>query len=153
MKVSRNFLNEYVDISDLDIKKIADDMTSVGNEYASVGRLINATGLTIGKVISCKPHPDSDHLKVCQVDVSCFKCGGKGCSLCKNTGWIELLGAGMVHPNVLKCNGYDPEKYKGFAFGTGIDRLAMMKYNIPDIRLMYTNDIRFLKQFDRKELK
>ena len=88
-----------------------------------------------------------------EVDVSCFKCGGKGCSLCKGTGWIELLGAGMVHPNVLISNGYDPEKYSGFAFGTGIDRLAMMKYNIPDIRLMYTNDIRFLKQFDRKEYK
>ena len=88
-----------------------------------------------------------------EVDVSCFKCGGKGCSLCKNTGWIELLGAGMVHPNVLRSNGYDPEKYSGFAFGTGIDRLAMMKYNIPDIRLMYTNDIRFLRQFDRKEYK
>lgn len=88
-----------------------------------------------------------------EVDVSCFKCGGSGCSLCKNTGWIELLGAGMVHPNVLKSNGYDPDRYTGFAFGTGIDRLAMMKYNIPDIRLMYTNDIRFLKQFDRKELK
>ena len=88
-----------------------------------------------------------------EVDVSCFRCNGKGCSLCKNTGWIELLGAGMVHPNVLKSNGYDPDKYKGFAFGTGIDRLAMMKYNIPDIRLMYTNDLRFLKQFDRKELK
>ena len=88
-----------------------------------------------------------------EVDVSCFKCGGKGCSLCKNTGWIELLGAGMVHPNVLVSNGYDPKKYSGFAFGTGIDRLAMMKYNIPDIRLLYANDIRFLKQFDRKELK
>ena len=88
-----------------------------------------------------------------EVDVSCFKCNGKGCSLCKQTGWIELLGAGMVHPNVLKSNGYDPDKYTGFAFGTGIDRLAMMKYNIPDIRLLYANDIRFLKQFDRKELK
>ena len=88
-----------------------------------------------------------------EVDVSCFKCGGKGCSLCKNTGWIELLGAGMVHPNVLKVNGYDPDKYTGFAFGTGIDRLAMMKYGIPDIRYMYTNDIRFLKEFDRKEYK
>ena len=88
-----------------------------------------------------------------EVDVSCFKCNGKGCSLCKNTGWIELLGAGMVHPNVLKSNGYDPEKYTGFAFGTGIDRLAMMKYNIPDIRYMYTNDIRFLSQFTRKEYK
>ena len=88
-----------------------------------------------------------------EVDVSCFKCGGKGCPLCKQTGWIELLGAGMVHPNVLKSNGYDPDKYTGFAFGTGIDRLAMMKYGIPDIRYMYTNDIRFLKEFDRKEYK
>ena len=87
----------------------------------------------------------------CEVDVSCFKCGGKGCSLCKKTGWIELLGAGMVHPNVLRMGGYDPEKFTGFAFGTGLDRLAMFKYAIPDIRLIYGNDIRFLKQFDRKD--
>ena len=86
-----------------------------------------------------------------EVDVSCFKCGGKGCSLCKQTGWIEILGSGMVHPNVLKMNGYDPEKYTGFAFGTGLDRLAMFKFEIPDIRLLYTNDIRFLNQFDRKD--
>lgn len=87
----------------------------------------------------------------CEVDVTCFKCGGKGCNLCKQTGWIELLGAGMVHPNVLRMSGYDPEKYTGFAFGTGLDRLAMFKYAIPDIRLLYTNDIRFLEQFDRKD--
>ena len=86
-----------------------------------------------------------------EVDVSCFKCNGKGCSLCKNTGWIELLGAGMVHPNVLIDSGYDPTIYNGFAFGMGIDRLAMMKYGITDIRYMYTDDIRFLKQFDREE--
>lgn len=86
-----------------------------------------------------------------EVDVSCFKCGGKGCNLCKQTGWIEILGSGMVHPNVLKMNGYDPEEYSGFAFGTGLDRLAMFKYGIPDIRLLYTNDIRFLNQFDRKD--
>lgn len=86
-----------------------------------------------------------------EVDVSCFKCGGKGCNLCKQTGWIEILGSGMVHPNVLKMNGYDPEKYTGFAFGTGLDRLAMFKYGIPDIRLLYQNDIRFLKQFDRMD--
>ncbi len=86
-----------------------------------------------------------------EVDVSCFKCGGKGCNLCKQTGWIEVLGSGMVHPNVLKMNGYDPEKYTGFAFGTGLDRLAMFKYGITDIRTLYTNDIRFLKQFDRKD--
>lgn len=86
-----------------------------------------------------------------EVDVSCFKCGGKGCNLCKQTGWIELLGAGIVHPNVLKMNGYDPEKYSGFAFGTGLDRLAMFKYGITDIRLLYANDVRFLNQFDRKD--
>ncbi len=86
-----------------------------------------------------------------EVDVSCFKCGGKGCNLCKHTGWIEILGSGMVHPNVLKMNGYDPEVYSGFAFGTGLDRLAMFKFGIPDIRLLYTNDIRFLNQFDRKD--
>ena len=88
----------------------------------------------------------------CEVDVTCFKCGGKGCPLCKKTGWIELLGAGMVHPNVLRMGGYDPDEFTGFAFGTGLDRLAMFKYAIPDIRLMYTNDIRFLKQFDRKDV-
>ncbi len=84
-----------------------------------------------------------------EVDVTCFKCGGKGCNLCKQTGWIEVLGSGIVHPNVLKMNGYDPEKYSGFAFGTGLDRLAMFKYGITDIRLLYQNDVRFLKQFDR----
>lgn len=84
-----------------------------------------------------------------EVDVTCFNCHGTGCSLCKQTGFIELLGAGMVHPNVLKMNGYDPNKYTGFAFGIGIDRLAMMKYGITDIRYMYTNDIRFLKQFTK----
>lgn len=86
-----------------------------------------------------------------EVDVSCFKCGGKGCNLCKQTGWIEILGSGMVHPNVLKMNGYDPEKYSGFAFGTGLDRLAMFKYGITDIRLLYANDVRFLNQFDKKD--
>ena len=84
-----------------------------------------------------------------EVDVSCFKCGGKGCNLCKQTGWIEVLGSGIVHPNVLKMNGYDPEKYSGFAFGTGLDRLAMFKYGITDIRLLYQNDVRFLSQFDK----
>ena len=82
-----------------------------------------------------------------EVDVTCFKCGGKGCALCKQTGWIEVLGAGMVHPNVLKMAGYDPKKYKGFAFGIGIERIAMLKHGIDDVRNMYTNDPRFTKQF------
>ena len=87
-----------------------------------------------------------------EVDCTCFKCGGKGCSLCKQTGWIEVLGSGIVHPNVLKMNGYNPDEWGGFAFGTGIDRLAMFKYGIPDMRLLYTNDVKFLKQFDRKDV-
>ncbi len=82
-----------------------------------------------------------------EVDVSCFKCGGKGCRVCKGSGWIEILGCGMVHPNVLKVGGIDTEKYTGFAFGIGVERIAMLKYEIDDIRLFYENDERFLKQF------
>ncbi len=82
-----------------------------------------------------------------EVDVTCFKCGGEGCSMCKGSGWIELLGAGMVHPNVLRNCGIDPEIYSGWAFGMGIDRIAMQKYGIDDIRLLYENDLRFLSQF------
>ena len=84
-----------------------------------------------------------------EVDVSCFKCGGKGCNICKQTGWIEVLGSGMVHPNVLRMCGYDPEKYSGFAFGLGLERIAMFKYGIPDMRYLYQNDVRFLEQFNR----
>ena len=84
-----------------------------------------------------------------EVDVTCSNCGGKGCSLCKGTGWIELLGAGMVHPFVLENCGIDSKKYNGFAFGLGIDRFAMIKYGIPDIRLLFENDQRFLKQFGK----
>ena len=86
-----------------------------------------------------------------EVDVSCHVCGGKGCPVCKGTGWIEILGAGMVHPNVLTMAGYDAEKLSGFAFGIGIERVAMLKYGITDIRNFYTNDIRFLKTFNRFE--
>ncbi|MGP1441474.1 MAG: phenylalanine--tRNA ligase subunit alpha [Anaerovoracaceae bacterium] len=82
-----------------------------------------------------------------EVDVSCFKCGGKGCRVCKGSGWIEILGCGMVHPNVLKVGGIDTEKYTGFAFGIGVERIAMLKYEVDDIRLFYENDERFLKQF------
>ena len=82
-----------------------------------------------------------------EVDVSCFACGGKGCRLCKGEGWIEILGAGMVHPNVLRNCGIDPEVYSGFAFGLGVERIAMLKYHIDDIRLLYENDVRFLSQF------
>ncbi len=82
-----------------------------------------------------------------EMDVSCFKCGGKGCSVCKGSGWIEVLGCGMVHPNVLKVGGIDTEKYTGFAFGMGVERIAMLKYGVDDIRLFYENDARFIEQF------
>ncbi len=82
-----------------------------------------------------------------EMDVSCFKCGGKGCRFCKGEGWIEILGCGMVHPHVLEMSGIDPEEYTGFAFGLGLERIAVLKYEIDDMRLLYENDIRFLEQF------
>jgi len=84
-----------------------------------------------------------------EMDISCFMCGGSGCNVCKKTGWIEILGAGMVHPNVLEMAGFDSKKYTGFAFGMGPERIAMLKYGIDDIRHFYTNDIRFVSQFKR----
>ncbi len=86
-----------------------------------------------------------------EVDVSCAKCGGKGCNMCKGTGWIEILGAGEVHPNVLKMGGYDPKEVSGFAFGVGIERVAMLRYGIDDIRRFYQNDIRFLASFHQED--
>lgn len=82
-----------------------------------------------------------------EVDVTCFKCGGKGCRFCKGEGWIEILGCGMVHPHVLEMSGIDPKEYTGFAFGVGLERIALLKYEIDDMRLLYENDDRFLKQF------
>ncbi len=82
-----------------------------------------------------------------EMDVSCFKCGGKGCRFCKGEGWLEILGCGMVHPRVLKMSGIDPEEYQGFAFGVGLERITLLKYEIDDMRLLYENDDRFLKQF------
>ena len=82
-----------------------------------------------------------------EVDVSCFKCGGKGCRFCKGSGWIEILGCGAVHPHVLEMCGIDPEEYTGLAFGMGLERIALLKYEIDDMRLLYENDIRFLRQF------
>ncbi len=85
-----------------------------------------------------------------EVDISCMNCHGKGCPTCKGTGYIEILGAGMVHPHVLEMSGYDPKEYSGFAFGVGIERVAMLRYGIDDIRRIYQGDTRFLKQFNRK---
>lgn len=85
-----------------------------------------------------------------EVDITCANCGGKGCPMCKGTGYIEILGGGMVHPNVLKMNGYDPDIYSGFAFGVGVERVAILRYGIDDIRKFYQNDVRFLRQYRKK---
>lgn len=97
--------------------------------------------------VKFRPHHFNFTEPSAEMDVSCFKCGGKGCRFCKGTGWIEILGCGMVHPNVLKMSKIDPEKYSGFAFGIGLERIALLKYEIDDMRLLYENDVRFLKQF------
>ena len=97
--------------------------------------------------IRFRPHHFPFTEPSCEVDVSCFVCGGKGCSLCKGEGWIEILGAGMVHPNVLRMSGIDPDVYSGFAFGMGVERIVMTRFGISDMHLLYENDIRFLSQF------
>lgn len=97
--------------------------------------------------IKFRPHHFQFTEPSAEVDVSCFKCGGKGCRFCKGSGWVEILGCGMVHPHVLEMSGIDPEEYSGFAFGVGLERIALFKYEIDDMRLLYENDIRFLKQF------
>lgn len=94
-----------------------------------------------------RPHHFNFTEPSAEMDVSCFKCGGSGCRFCKGTGWIEILGCGMVHPNVLRMSNIDPEEYSGFAFGVGLERIALLKYEIDDMRLLYENDVRFLKQF------
>ncbi|HOA55120.1 MAG TPA: phenylalanine--tRNA ligase subunit alpha [Clostridiales bacterium] len=97
--------------------------------------------------IRLRPHHFQFTEPSAEVDVSCWSCGGKGCRMCKDEGWIEILGAGMVHPNVLRICGIDPKEYSGFAFGLGVERTAMGKFNIDDMRLLYENDMRFLRQF------
>lgn len=97
--------------------------------------------------IRLRPHHFPFTEPSCEIDVSCFRCGGKGCPMCKGEGWIEILGGGMVHPKVLKNGGIDPETYSGFAFGVGLERLVMFRFNIDDMRLLYENDMRFLSQF------
>lgn len=97
--------------------------------------------------IRLRPHHFPFTEPSCEIDVSCFRCGGKGCPMCKGEGWIEILGAGMVHPKVLERGGIDPEEYSGFAFGMGLERLVMFRFSVDDLRLFYDNDQRFLEQF------
>lgn len=100
-----------------------------------------------GTKVKFRPHHFPFTEPSAEMDVSCFKCGGKGCRFCKGSGWIEILGCGMVHPHVLEMSDIDPEEYTGFAFGMGLERITLLKYEIDDMRLLYENDIRFLKQF------
>jgi phenylalanyl-tRNA synthetase alpha chain len=97
--------------------------------------------------VKFRPHHFQFTEPSAEVDVTCFKCGGAGCRFCKGEGWIEILGCGMVHPKVLEMSGIDPNEYTGFAFGVGLERIALLKYEIDDMRLLYENDIRFIKQF------
>jgi len=97
--------------------------------------------------VKFRPHHFQFTEPSAEMDVTCFKCGGKGCRMCKGEGWIEILGCGMVHPRVLEMSKIDPEEYTGFAFGVGLERIALLKYEIDDMRLLYENDIRFLRQF------
>lgn len=97
--------------------------------------------------IRLRPHHFPFTEPSCEIDVSCFRCGGEGCPMCKGEGWIEILGAGMVHPKVLQNGGIDPDVYSGYAFGIGLERLVMFRFNIDDMRLLYDNDMRFLEQF------
>ncbi len=100
-----------------------------------------------GTKVKFRPHHFPFPEPSAEMDVSCFKCGGKGCRFCKGSGWIEILGCGMVHPRVLTMSGIDPKEYTGFAFGVGLERITLLKYEIDDMRLLYENDTRFLKQF------
>ena len=100
-----------------------------------------------GTVTRFRPHHCPFTEPSCEMDIQCHKCGGKGCPTCKGEGWIEVLGAGMIHPNVLRMSGIDPEVYSGWAFGMGLERLAMGRFKIADLRLIFENDVRFLEQF------
>ncbi|MDD3959398.1 MAG: phenylalanine--tRNA ligase subunit alpha [Oscillospiraceae bacterium] len=123
------------------------------DQHVTMGDLIGSLRLFARKLfgedtkIRLRPHHFPFTEPSCEVDISCWGCGGTGCRICKNEGWIEVLGAGMVHPEVLKMSGIDPEIYSGFAFGIGVERTAMGRYGIEDIRLLFENDLRFLRQF------
>lgn len=125
---------------------VVDEGITMANLYGTLDTF--AKGLFGEKTTTkFRPHHFPFTEPSAEMDISCFACGGEGCSLCKGSGWIEILGCGMVHPDVLVAGGIDPEKYSGFAFGMGLERIVMAKYSIDDIRLFYENDIRFLKQF------
>ena len=156
MKLSRKFLNDYIDTNDIEIKKLAEDMTGIGNEYDFCGKLINATNLIIGEVMECEMHPDSDHLHVCKVNVGKEElnivCGAP--NVRKGIKVIVALPGAVLPGGTIKQGVIRGVESNGMICSIeelGLDRLAMFKYDITDIRLLYRNDVRFLKQFDRKD--
>ena len=144
-----------------------DDDATHSHQFAQIEGLVIDKGINIGhlkatlELFARKMFGEKREIRVrpsffpftepsVEVDITCSNCDGKGCSMCKGTGYIEILGGGMVHPNVLKMNGYDPEVYSGFAFGIGIERTAMLRFGIDDVRKFYQNDVRFLHQYKKK---
>ena len=160
MRVSYEWLKSMVDVP-ADPAELVAELTRTGTEVESVEKVgANLEHVVTAQVVSKKPHPDSDHMWLCQVSVGDknvdengnpvplqIVCGGKGCRFCKGTGWLEILGAGMVDPNVLEYCGIDSERYTGFAFGMGVERIACLRYDLPDLRMLMTGDMRFLRQF------
>ena len=114
-----------------------------GTLLAFARRHVSASARGCGSARASFPYTEPS----AEVDISCWSCDGAGCAMCKKSGWIEILGCGMVHPAVFEAVGYDPEKYTGFAWGMGIERVAILRYQVEDIRLFYENDLRFLEQF------
>ncbi len=168
MKVPLSWLRDFVDV-DPPVEQLAERMTLAGLEVESIeriGELWDRDKIFVGQILEVVRHPDAERLTLVKVDYGAKEpmivvtgapnmmpyigqdlSGGKGCSVCKYTGWLEIAGAGMVHPVVLKNGGYDPDVFTGFAFGMGVERPAMLRHMITDIRYFYSNDLRFLAQF------
>ena len=152
MRVPLSWLRDYVDI-DLEPEKLAERLTLLGMEVKGIDRWgAEWQGVVVGELLSVEKHPRADRLSLTRVTVGdgeplAIVCGGSGCPACGRTGWMTILGAGMVHPVVLQYGGLDPERYQGFAFGMGPERIAMLRHRINDLRLFLENDLRFLGQF------
>ena len=154
MKVPMKWLKEYTEIN-LPAAEYADKMVMAGNGVEGIdntGDLFDK--VVVGHVLSCegirtrfRPSFFPFTEPSAEVDLTCANCRGEGCRMCKGTGWIEVLGAGMVNPKVLEMCGIDSRRYSGFAFGMGVERMTLLKYNIPNLRYLYENDLRFLTQY------
>ena len=153
MKVSLNWIRDYVQLpADADLKKLAYDLTMSTVEVEDATDLgASFHDMVVGVINTIEQHPNADKLKVCKTDiggrVEDIVCGGKGCSVCKHVGWIEIMPGGTPHPNVLRAAGLDPDEYTGFYVNIGLDRLVMMRYGVDDVRLFHSADLRFLRQF------